>query len=290
MQDSKQKKALINTWDLTLRYRLIEIIVLWEGRLTSNHLQQAFGISRSQASKVINQYKTDIAPGNIVLDKHIKGHVPTENFSPKLTKGDINEYLNMLNTQSDLATNFETLNLEQTNTEVISPLIRSVKPEFVRPIIQACRENLRFEIEYASLTSDKDYRNIVPHTLVFNGYRWHVRAYCEKSGQFRDFVLSRITDIYEFVGKSDYSIENDNAWNTSVTIVITPDSRLTPSQKEVIAGDYGMTDYKLEITTRGAMVQYVLQFLRVTTEALKADPKAQQVVIENMDDVKKWFF
>ena len=196
----------------------------------------------------------------------------------------------MLNAQSDLASNFEGLNLEQTNTEVITPLIRSIKPEFVRPIIQACRENQRFEIEYASLTSEKDYRNIVPHTLVFSGYRWHVRAYCEKSGQFRDFVLSRITNIYEFVGKSDFSIKNDDAWNTPAKIVITPDSRLAPWQQQVIAGDYGMTDNRLEITTRGAMVQYILQFLRVSTKAIDADPKAQQVVIENMDEVKKWLF
>ena len=41
-------------WDLLLRYRLIEVIALWEGRLTTNHLQRAFGIGRQQASKDIN--------------------------------------------------------------------------------------------------------------------------------------------------------------------------------------------------------------------------------------------
>ena len=33
-------------WDLLLRYRLIEVIALWEGRLTTNHLVRAFGIGR----------------------------------------------------------------------------------------------------------------------------------------------------------------------------------------------------------------------------------------------------
>jgi hypothetical protein len=38
-------------WEQLLRYRFIEIIVLWEGRLTTRHLCEVFGIGRQQASK-----------------------------------------------------------------------------------------------------------------------------------------------------------------------------------------------------------------------------------------------
>ncbi|MGL6360144.1 MULTISPECIES: hypothetical protein [Aeromonas] len=35
--------------------------------------------------------------------------------------------------------------------------------------------------DYASLSSEEQSgSNIVPHTLVYDGIRWHVRAYCEK--------------------------------------------------------------------------------------------------------------
>jgi len=44
-------------WDLALRYRLIETIAWWEGRLTTRHLIQSFGISRQQASKDINLHQ-----------------------------------------------------------------------------------------------------------------------------------------------------------------------------------------------------------------------------------------
>ena len=283
-------KKLSLRWDLILRYRMIEIIVLWEGRLITNHLQDAFGISRSQASKVINQYMTDVSSDNLIYDKKLKGYVPTKTFLPHFTQGDINEYLNILNTQSDLSAHFSKVEIEQASIEVINPLSRSVKPEIVRPIIQACRDNQRIEVEYSSLTSEKDYRNIAPHTLVFNGYRWHVRAYCEKSSQYKDFVLSRITNIYDFVGESEFSIQQDNAWNKTITIILKPDTRLTKEQQLVIAGDYGMVNNQLEIKTRGAMVQYVLQFLRISTNAINADPKAQQVVIENLHEVKEWLF
>ena len=50
-------------WELLMRYRLIEIVALWEGRLTTNHLCNSFGIARQQASKDINAYLRDIAPG-----------------------------------------------------------------------------------------------------------------------------------------------------------------------------------------------------------------------------------
>lgn len=56
-------------WDLLFRYRVIEIIALWEGRLTTNHLIQSFGIGRQQASKDINSYLSDIAPNNLIYDK-----------------------------------------------------------------------------------------------------------------------------------------------------------------------------------------------------------------------------
>ena len=41
------------TWDQTLRFRLLEIVLQWEGRLTTNHLCSAFEIGRQQASKDI---------------------------------------------------------------------------------------------------------------------------------------------------------------------------------------------------------------------------------------------
>lgn len=53
----KRKQSIEQVrWDLALRYRLIETVAWWEGRLTTGHLIQSFGISRQQASKDINTY------------------------------------------------------------------------------------------------------------------------------------------------------------------------------------------------------------------------------------------
>ena len=58
-------------WDLLLRYRFIETIALWEGRLTTRHLCDTFGIGRQQASKDINNYIREVGPGNLEYDKFL---------------------------------------------------------------------------------------------------------------------------------------------------------------------------------------------------------------------------
>lgn len=101
----KRKQSIASVrWDLALRYRLIETIALWEGRLTTGHLMQSFGISRQQASKDINSYLADYAPGNLDYDKHIKGYVPSRRFSPLFIDGSASAYLHLLNQNSERGT------------------------------------------------------------------------------------------------------------------------------------------------------------------------------------------
>ncbi len=278
-------------WDLLLRYRLIEIIALWEGRLTTNALMTAFGIGRQQASKDINSYIRDIGKGNLEYDKQLKGYKPSSDFKPVLTSGAVDEYLHLLNSRRDLISHFAYLDIQQANTEVIYPLNREVKAHFIRPVIQASREQTRIEIEYLSITSSRsESRVITPHTLVYSGYRWHIRAHCEKHNEYRDFVLSRFDGIPEPVSASENGITNDIAWNTQLTLRIVPDPRLTKFQKIILERDYGMLNGALEISTRAALANYYLQYLRIDRTAPREQPEAQQLILENIDQLKAWLF
>ncbi len=156
-------------WDLLLRYRLIEIIALWEGRLTTNHLMRAFGIGRQQASKDINLYLKQYAPGNLVYDRSLKGYRPGPGFTPRFTLGAADEYLQMVRTREDLAGAFEQLAVRELNIEMLPVPNRGLRPEVLRPLIQACRERRRLEIEYVSLAHpESEPRVIHPHTVVFS--------------------------------------------------------------------------------------------------------------------------
>ncbi|MEM6580403.1 MAG: WYL domain-containing protein [Pseudomonadota bacterium] len=278
-------------WDLLLRYRYVETIALWEGRLTTRHLCETFGIGRQQASKDINNYIREVGPGNLEYDKFLKGYRPTSAFKPRVTAGLADEYLHLMARNNELMNTFESLSLNVANVEVLTLPVRDVKPEVLRPIMQAARQQKRLEVDYVSINNpDREGRIIVPHTLVFTGLRWHVRGWCEKNQEYRDFVLSRFRDEPEILDRSEHGVSGDLQWNSHITIVITPDPRLRRDQQEVVEVDYGMTNGTLDVRTRVKLVPYALKLLQIDPKAEVADATAQQIVVQNREDVLPWLF
>lgn len=276
-------------WDLLFRYRLIEIVAYWEGRLTSNHLMNSFGIGRQQASKDINTYLTDIAPDNLVYNKHLKGYEPSPNFIPKVTSGTADEYLHVLSRTKDLAHTFENLDLGFANTHMLQLPSRPVDPVVLRAIVLGAREQKRVDIGYISVNNpETDGRIIVPHTLVCTPARWHVRAYCEKNSDYRDFVLSRFRGEPDILNKSTHGKEADTAWNTEIELTIMPDPRLQKLQQKVIAHDYGMKRNKLAVHCKAALLPYVLNAYGLDSHKQNTKPEAQQIVIGNYNALEKW--
>ena len=278
-------------WDLLLRYRFIETLSLWEGRLTTRHLCDTFGIGRQQASKDINNYLREVGPGNLVYDKYLKGYKPTEAFTPQVTAGLADEYLHLMARNNELMNVFESLSLNVANVEVLSVPVRDVRPDVLRPIMQAARAQKRLEVDYVSVNNpDREGRIIVPHTLVYTGLRWHVRAWCEKNQGYRDFVLSRFRGEPDILDPSPHGAEHDEDWNTVVTVRVIADPRLRAEQREVVEQDYGMQDGALEITTRGRLVPYALKLLHIDPQEEQEDPTAQQIRLENLDELRPWLF
>ncbi len=278
-------------WDLLLRYRYIETIALWEGRLTTRHLCDTFGIGRQQASKDINTYLREVGPGNLEYDKYLKGYKPTAGFAPRVTRGLADEYLHLMARNNELLNVFESLALDVANVEVLSVPVRDVRPEVLRPIMQAARQQRRLEVDYVSIGNpDREGRIIVPHTLVYTGLRWHVRAWCEKNLEYRDFVLSRFRGIPDILEDSPHGVAGDIEWNTRVTIRIVPDPRLAPAQREVVEADYGMSDGVLAVTTRGKLVPYALKLLHIDPAETLQEPAAQQIIVENREELARWLF
>jgi predicted DNA-binding transcriptional regulator YafY len=285
-QDIKQVR-----WDLALRYRLIETVAWWEGRLTTGHLIQSFGISRQQASKDINTYINEHAPKNLTYDKQLKGYVPSQHFKPLFIDDSANAYLHLLNQTHSRAPHVEGLALAYAHTMVLEVPDRTIRPEVLRPLLKACRDSEVISVEYVSLANPiPETRLIAPHTLIYTGMRWHVRAYCEKNRMYRDFVLSRLRGEPEYEHKTQNLIDADEDWNTEVAVIIEPDSRLKPEQKAIIEADFGMQNGVLEIPTRRALVKYVLQRFQIDPKKLDPKAAAQQIVVKNLDELKPWLY
>jgi predicted DNA-binding transcriptional regulator YafY len=288
----KRKQSIEQVrWYLALRYRLIETVAWWEGRLTTGHLIQSFGISRQQASKDINTYINEHAPRNLTYDKQLKGYVPSKLFKPRFIDDSASAYLHLLYQNNERAPHIEGLALAYAHTKVLEVPDRTIRPQILRPLLKACREGLRLETEYVSLANpEPEIRLIAPHTLVYTGMRWHVRAYCEKNRKYRDFVLSRLRGEPELLDKSENLIGEDTVWETAVDLVIAPDQRLSPTQRAIIETDFGMVDGQLVIPSRQALVKYVLQRYQIDPKNLDPKPEAQQIVVKNLQELKPWLY
>ncbi|MCP4843144.1 MAG: WYL domain-containing protein, partial [Halieaceae bacterium] len=200
-------------------------------------------------------------------------------------------YLHLMARNNELLNVFESLALDVANAEVLTHPVRQVRPEVLRPLMRAARQQKRLEVDYVSVNHpDREGRIIVPHTVVYTGLRWHVRGWCEKNKAYRDFVLSRFRGEPEIMDESEHGIEGDTEWNLRVTIRIAADQRLTAAQREVVEVDYGMQDGVLEIPTRARLVTYVLQLLNIKPTAIADDPTAQQIVVQNKEELAPWLF
>ncbi|OUS31002.1 hypothetical protein A9Q98_03790 [Thalassotalea sp. 42_200_T64] len=258
--------------ETSIRFAFIDNVVSWEGQINTSHIAQKFHLSRQSASHVLKQYREKF-PQYLRYDPSCKAFIATTEFDQKINGQDFSNYLTAIfsNKNSVIAS------VDAWALEVEAPL-RNINPIQVRPILRAIREKLAIDIGYISL-SNPDYldRIIQPHALIFDGLRWHVRAYCNKNQAYRDFTLSRFNGHAVFEGKAKNTVIEDEKWNTFVNVVIEADPRLNPQQKRVIERDFQMTDGQKTMSIRAALVNYLLRRLHI--DSYKNTPEEQQIVL-----------
>ncbi|HLR16867.1 MAG TPA: WYL domain-containing protein [Alcanivoracaceae bacterium] len=262
---------------------LIELLVYWQGNVRPSELGRYTGVTRQYASRVLSSYLKR-NPESLIYEPSQKYYLGTDLFSPKHITGEANEYLNwLMGCNASLVTPLPTQN-------IILPT-RHITPSFMRPIVRALREKRRLEVDYSSIGNpNREGRIIVPHHLVKTTLRWHVRAWCEKNQDYRDFVLSRFQGTPELLQKSEKSAAEDVGWQTEVAVILAPDARFNKQQSAVIEREFGMENGRLEILTRGCLVHYLLQALNLNPNVLSAEAEAQQIMIVNKDDIAPWLF
>lgn len=248
-------------WDVRQRLAMLEAAALWDGRVTTNVLTGLFGISRGQASKDFSLYQA-MAPRNLVYDRNAKAYLASSRFKPHFMRGTSEEFLLLADVSASLGKSvILPITPASAQLEVVRPPERQLDLHLLRMLNQAIRERRQFMVHYQSMSSPA--RNIIlePHTLVYNGFRWHVRAFSLEHGEFRDFVLARFL-TWEFLEHAAQHVaEHDDEWNQFDILHIAPNPLLNPQQREVIADDYGMDGGVLKLTVRKALALYYKRML-----------------------------
>jgi hypothetical protein len=237
------------------RLSYIEFCLLFRGHLTRNDLVQRFEVGLSAGTRDLNLYR-EIAPHNLDYDAKLKKYFQSSGFQPVFRHDARTTLVKLANNISD---GFDAIG--DINFPVDAPSQLNVPDIFiVARVVQAILNNQSINIIYTSLSSGSKARNIVPHSIVDNGLRWHVRAFDESTNSFRDFVLTRISKVTKASGEPEsyqYKSE-DHQWNRKLPLYLEPHPN-NVKYPTAISLDYGMDNNVLKLEVRAALVGYLLR-------------------------------
>ncbi|MBW8191596.1 WYL domain-containing protein [Neiella marina] len=237
------------------RLAYIDFKLLFTGYIMRSEIVTRFELGLAAASRDLSLYK-ERAPDNMRYDNGAKKYFITNGFKP-IFKHDTRTSLMKIAHQ--ISDSFDAVG--DVDFPVTAPTQLNVPDLFVvARLSQAVINQRPVKVTYTSLTSGTSERVLVPHTIVDNGLRWHVRAYDRKTQSFRDFVLTRISDVAVLADSVDEveSASYDTHWQAPLTLELVPHP-VNVQHPQAIEMDYGMDEGVLAVNTKVALAGYLLR-------------------------------
>jgi hypothetical protein len=241
------------------RLAFIDFLLLFKGTFTRGDLTNKFEMGMANATRDIALYR-ELAADNCEFDKPGKLYRQSKLFSPLFEHDPRKTLVKLANNISD---GFDAIGDIQFPVEAPSQL--NVPDVFiVARLVQAILNKKSVSVIYTSLSIGSASRELVPHSIVDNGLRWHVRAFDRKSSSFRDFVLTRISMVKLFDDSDDKAPKQhedkleDHQWQRMMPLQLIshPNNVQFPTAIEM---DYGMSDGVLNLDVRAALAGYLLR-------------------------------
>ena len=240
------------------RLAYIDFRLYFFGEIGRPDLIERFGVAPAGATRDLALYR-EIAPQNITFDGSNKIYRIGQAFAP------------LFDHASQRVLSALALGFGDGVNNAMQPLLPCESPsalsnprmDVLAPVCRAIHAKRPIAIRYHSMSSGESERVIVPFALVDSGLRWHVRAFDRKSGEFRDFVVTRIeaSTLLDEEPQANEQPDNDIQWTRIVELDFVPHPRL--ERPEIIKMDYGMTDGSIRMRVRAAVAGYMLQHWRV---------------------------
>ena len=237
------------------RLAYIDFKLLFVGQITRNEVVTKFEKGMSGATADLNMYK-ELCPDNMFYDNKKRMYIQSDQFIPLFTHDPRKTLLKLANQITD---GYDAIG--EVTFPVEAPSQLNVPDIFiVARLVQSIINQKPVSIIYTSLSSGSAARELVPHSIVDNGLRWHVRAYDRKSNSFRDFVLTRISKVtikQQNIEQYEDKLE-DNQWMRMMPLQLIAHPK-NVQHPTAIAMDYGMNNGVLELNVRAALAGYLLR-------------------------------
>ncbi len=259
------------------RLAFIDFNLQYFGQVARADLIQRFKTGLAACTRDLASYK-ELAPQNLVLSHTTKSYHRLESFKP-LFKHNAESILSALcrGFGDGLSSGNQPSSYCQDATRLIHP-----NSETIATIMRAITSKLALKCQYTSLSSGTTLKELVPHSIVNNGTRWHVRAFDRSNQEFRDFVTTRIEcpKILQPQIKPEESADKDTQWHTIYDIILTPHPKL--QYPKAIELDYAMENGKLQLEVRAALLGYLLRQWNVDcTDEACLDNNEHQLWLQN---------
>jgi hypothetical protein len=241
----------------TQRERLfhIDFRLFFLGAINRNDLVSRFGIKEAAATRDITLYK-ELAPKNLEYDTKAKTYIQREGFSPLFSYSSHQALAALLHGYGDdFVSTIHTFDAAEAPAHLHFPAC-----DILAFVTRAIYSQRAIKIAYRSLSSGLTQREIVPHSLIDNGLRWHVRAFDRLKQHFSDFVINRIEQPCLVENRAILDTElkaADQLWNRFVELQLVPHPALR--YPETIAHEYGLHNSELTLLVRAAVAGYVLR-------------------------------
>lgn len=254
------------------QFEFIELVLAYEGLVTNQRLQETFDISCVHASRILASYRK-AHPRNIApLTGEGRGrYAQTSRFAPAIATLSIDRYFRAVASDSN---NIAMEDVRQDFTQV--------DPKYFRILHSAANANGTVQIIYHSMNNPEGTERIIhPKAFVFAGRRWHVRAFDEATKEHRDFNLARIRKTEPATKSIPTPVDAD--WEERVHLQLRPHPLLSTAQARLIRDELFDGAAGRQLTTRRALVAYVLRDLEVAEDPELQQPPEYQLYLSRID-------
>lgn len=276
-------------WSVEKRLEFIDFRLFWEGQINRSDIMNQFDVSVPQASNDLSKYQ-EAAPKNLHYDFKVKKYFSTDSFKPAFINPDADSYFRQLRDDMlALKSNPAPWLSYEPEYDIVQMPKRNIDPDILRVVSESIKEQKTLKVLYQSMSAEEPvWREISPHAFAFDGMRWHTRAFCHKDDDYKDFLLSRIQETGDFVNDK-WPTQPDEKWNTYFRLSLTTHPDLGKSKAKAVALDYDMTEGRLDLNIRLALLYYYLRRfgLYPSCDGSEMPANEQHVVVANKAATKK---
>jgi len=261
------------------RLRIMEGVLSWEGEIGNARVRQLFNLQPVQASRLLADFR--VLLGEKITEDGRAKVLRLANPSEFECSIPLDEYV--LHTMASEGGSPGLVDARVDLTEV--------RPEIFATLRKAVLAKTGVEIAYASMTNPAYGKRVIfPHAIVHVGRRWHVRAWCMKRQDYRDFTMGRIRSAESALERFPLNLDKDKGWETFVELELQAHRKLSPDQQQVVRNEFFSGEKNRFLSIRACLAQYVIFDLKASIDPVHEEPPEFQLEVANSEKLLSLLF